>query len=314
MTAAVLPEMLWESADPQAELARRFRFVSPEAAVRWARDLLADDYGLRVASIDRIVMSSHNLMIWVTSRSAGRLVIKACHLAGAHGWLTARGALVVWLADRGLPVAAPLPTLRGDHQVLRDGRSIAVQPVLPGDLLDATDAEHVRAAGTALAALHSELALWPDAHLLENVQPVAGGNKLWVYPEGHSETIPPDLRDRRDRLALGVVDLPELPRQPIHADFRGANVLYADGRISGIIDFEESRNDAAVVDLANAVCLLGTWYHDWQPISRQAQSLFLASYAERRPLTDAEHAWLSPLIGWVMLRQGWWDDARHWLP
>lgn len=310
MTATVMPEMLWESTNPEAELERRFGFASADAAAAWSVRLLADDYGLRVVSLDRMVISAHNLMLWVTTETTGRLMIKVCRLAEAHDWLSARGALVRWLADRDLPVAEPLRTHGDDHQLLRDGRSVGVQPVLPGELLDATDLDQVRAAGSTLGALHAALAAWPDAKLLEHVQPVAGGSKLWVYPNGHAETVPSELRDR---LEQRIIDLPELPRQPVHSDYRGANVLFRDGKITGVVDFEEARIDAAVVDLAHAMCLLGTWYRNWQPITPEAQTLFLDSYTDHRPLTEAEQTWLPPLVAWGMLRHGWWDDARCWL-
>jgi homoserine kinase type II len=308
MTSTVLPEMLWETTDPGDALRERFGFGSADEAAAWAVELLADDYGLRVAGLERMVISAHNLMLWVTVETADRLLIKVCRLAVAHDWLSARGALVRWLADRGLPVAGPLLTDSGDHQLLRHGRTVGVQPILPGELLDASDPDQVRAAGSTLAALHTELAAWPEAALIRDVQPVAGGDQLWVYRDGH--VVPAELKAR---LEQRIADLPQLPRQPVHSDFRGANVLYSDGRITGVLDFEEARIDAAVVDLAHALCLLGTWYHDWRPITPEAQTLFLASYAEHRPLSPAEQAWLTPLVAWGMLGHGWWDDARRWL-
>ena len=93
-----MPEMLWESADAVVELRRRFGFGSTDAATTWAVQLLAEDYGLTTVSLDRMVISSHNLMVWVTVEDAGRLMIKVCRLSEAHGLLTRRGALVRWLA------------------------------------------------------------------------------------------------------------------------------------------------------------------------------------------------------------------------
>lgn len=310
MAATVQPEMLWESADPRSELHSRFGFASAESAVVWALEMLADEYRLQVVSVDRLVISFHNLMFWVTAADESRFVVKVCRLTQAHDWLKARGALVSWLADRNLPVAPPLPSRTRDHQVLRDGRSISVQPVLPGELLDADDLDQVRAAGSTLADLHLELACWPDAKLLEHVQPVAGVRRLWAYPDGHAAIVPSRLQARLER---AIVDLPELARQPVHSDFRGANVLWHAGRIAGVIDFEEARNEAAVVDLAHAVCLLGTHYRNWRPITPEAQALFIDSYTEHRPLTHAEHTWLRPLVAWGMLGQGWWDEADGWL-
>jgi homoserine kinase type II len=305
MITDVPPEMLWERTDATVELPRRFGFGSADEAATWVTGLLAEDYALRVTSLERLVISAYNLMVWVTTREAGRLMIKVCRLTAAHDALSARGALVGWLADCGLPVAAPMSSLSGDHQLLRDGRSLGVQPVLPGELLDADDLGQVRAAGAMLASLHLHLADWPEAGLLEHVRPVAGGGGSGGHPAA-----PPELRSR---LEERMRDLPELPHQPVHADYRGANVLTCGRAITGVVDFEEARLDAAAVDVAHAVCLLGTWYHDWRPMSERAQAEFLDSYTGRRPLTEAEQTCLPPLIAHGMLGLGWWDDARRWL-
>src|SRR5690625_1991409 len=102
MITAPTPEMLWESSDPDAELRRRFGFDGAAAAVGWAADLVASEYGIEVHAVDRVVLSAQNLMVWVTTPDQ-RLMIKVCRLAIAHEWLASRAALVGWLADRGQP-------------------------------------------------------------------------------------------------------------------------------------------------------------------------------------------------------------------
>ncbi|GAB3747870.1 phosphotransferase enzyme family protein [Microlunatus parietis] len=315
MITAPAPEMLWEASDPVAELSRRFGFATAEAAGRWATALLADEYGIALRSVDRLVLSAQNLMIWVTGADQ-RLMIKVCRFGGSHDWLLPRAALVDWLADRGQPVARPVRTVAGELQLRRDGWSIGIQPVLPGELLDGSDHDQVRAAGATLAALHEDLAAWPDRPTLHHDHrwgpdgPPDGRADFLAIPE-HSAAAAPELTARLDGLAA---DLPDRPgRQPVHTDFRGANLLWHDGRIGAVLDFEEARLEAPVIDLAHALVLLGTWYRDWRPITPEAQQLFLAAYSDRRPLTDAEQAWLHPLVGAGMLRQGWLPDATRWL-
>ncbi|HEY5783915.1 MAG TPA: phosphotransferase [Microlunatus sp.] len=310
MIGAAQLEMLWERSDPSTELLRRFGFASGDQAATWAVRMLAEDYGLGVVRVDRLVMSAHNLMFWVSVRTTGPLMIKVCRLAAAHDSLSARGALVRWLAHRDLPVASPLLARGGDHQLLRDDRSIGVQPVLLGDLLDASDLGQVRAAGSTLASLHTQLATWPEAKLLEDVRPVQGGNGLPLAPEDPRQAA---LSDLRSRIEERTSSLPELPRQPVHADFRGANVLARSGSITGVIDFEEARIDTAMVDLEHATCLLGTWYHDWKPMSPEARTAFLESYSARRPLTEEEQTCLPVIIARYMFGLSWWDEARRWL-
>lgn len=304
MVNTVRPEMLWEQTDAVVELRTRFGFDAPDDAAAWTSRVLTEDYALRVQSFDRMVISAHNLMLWVTVRDAGRLLVKVCRLAEAHDSLAARAALVSWLSGRGLPVAAPRSTRTGDHQLLREGRSIGVQPVLPGELLDAGDLGQVRAAGEMLATLHTLMAEWPEAALFGNVRPVAGGGP------GEHPSAPADLQSELEQRLHG---LPELPQQPVHGDYRGANLLARGHELSGILDFEEARLDSAAVDVAHAVCLLGTWYHDWSPMSPEAQAAFLDSYTARRPLTVAEQTCLPVVIARYMFALGWWDDARRWL-
>lgn len=304
----VKPEMLWESADPDAELGGRFGFGSVDAATAWTAGVLAGAYGVRMSSVDRMVISHDNLMVWVTAESAGRLIVKVCRRIEQHGHLAACGRLVRWLGDRGdrgVPVAAPLPA-GGEHQIVRDGHSVGVQPVLSGALLDAGEPDQVRAAGVMLAALHGRLADWPDHALLAR----AGQRPTFTVSERIAEAAPADVLDRLHERSAG---LPALPQQVVHADFRAANLLVRDGRITGVLDFEEARVDAAVADLARATCLLGTWFHDWAPMPPAAQALFLDSYTARRPLSDVEQPWLEPLVGWIMLSMGWFDEARRWL-
>ncbi len=303
MITDVRPEMLWESADASAELRTRFGFATVTEATTWVSTVLADDYGLRGVRLQRLVISAHSLMVWVITEQAGPLMIKVCRLAVAHDALSNRAALVSWLADRGLPVAPPLPTVRGDHQLLRDELSAGAQPVLPGQLLRVADLDQVRAAGEMLASLHLHLADWPDAARLASEPP-------WSRGGSGGPPAPDDLRARLEQRSL---DLPQLDRQPVHADFRGANVLSQGARISGVLDFEEARLDTVVVDLAHAVCLLGTWYHDWKPMTPEAQAIFLEGYLDRRPLTDAEQTCLPVVIGRYMLGMGWVDEARRWL-
>lgn len=311
MNTPPLPEMLWEDAAASAELSSRFGFPDAAGAEVWVRDLLADEFDLRLRTLDRIVISFHSLMLWVRTRNDLRLIIKVCRKGAAHDGLRTRGALVRWLGERGLPVASPMLSCDGEHQLLREGHSIGVHPVLPGELLDSSDTGQVQVAGRTLAALHTEMAAWPDAELLHDALAVAQSGASFARLVDSRRVIPEDLRDR---FCDQVAELPDLARQTVHADYRGANLLSARGAITGILDLEEARIDVAVGDLAHSICLLGTWFHDWRPISAAAQQAFLEAYSAERSLGADEQAWLPLLVARGMGAQGWSEEARRWLP
>jgi homoserine kinase type II len=92
--------------------------------------------------------------------------------------------------------------------------------------------------------------------------------------------------------------LSNLAPQVVHHDYRAANILWWKGRITAVLDFEELSWGYRVNDLAWAAVHLGTRFHHWGPVSAEIQAAFCAGYASICSLTEAEQAWLPPLITW----------------
>lgn len=112
------------------------------------------------------------------------------------------------------------------------------------------DDAQVRAAGEMLATLHAELAAYPE--VVPTAEPRPSGTQL------------------------------------VGNDFRSANILWAGGRISAVLDLEEARYERRVDDLAKAAVLLGTRYHDWAPTPSDARDAFVAAYQAAHPLPAEE--------------------------
>lgn len=118
-----------------------------------------------------------------------------------------------------------------------------------------------------------------------------------------------------DALRRLVADAPaeQLPRQLGHHDFRAGNLLYAGADVVAILDFEESRIDHRIVELARAAVLLGTLFRGWGPIPADVRADFLAGYQSVRPLTPVEAAWWDAVLLWqalAMVPAG--DDPTGW--
>lgn len=190
--------------------------------------------------------------------------------------------LLSHLAAAGLPVPEPLANSDGKRlQVVADKPAVLV-PRLPGRHPDTPDPGLCRALGAMLARLHTA-----------GVEPagLAGAEQLDRLSAG----APPDRAVTEVLAAWGEIR-EQLPGGLIHGDLFRDNVLVADGRITGLLDFYSAGPGAFLFDLA--VCL-----NDWAgPDRPELAEALLAGYESVRSLTDAEREALPLALAAAALR------------
>lgn len=307
--------MLWESVEPEVALEERFGFTGVAAVVAWATTVLDQTWGIAVSGCSRMVISGHNVIAWFGS-DRGDLVVKWCHAREHFASLDASTRLLSTLAERGLPVAAPISTVDGQARAVVDGPSgvlsLAVLPELAGDWLDVTDRAAVLSVGACLARVHRELGALEDTAVDSAVPPAGLGEQVrdWLAsgdrglaPEGSRRLA--DLLSRAPRLD----DRPQL----VHNDFRAANLLVRDSEVVGVLDFDEVMVEHRVVDLAKASVYLATRFTDWGPTTPEVRGWLRAGYESVRPLSPAEARWLEIFVLWrgIQAIPGD-DDAAGW--
>lgn len=275
--------MLWESGDPRRELTKRFGFSDASATAEWVVGVLDRHWALEAVRCDRFVISDRNVMAWVQAGDRS-LIAKWSSLPARFPHLAEAARVVAWLDAGGVPVAAPLTTTDGRLLVeignemggrlrsrlpLPGNRFLlGVLPVVEGQLLDVDDLVQVEQAGRMLARIHAALAAYPGQ--------VSSG-----------------------RRGAG--------RQPVHNDFRSANILYDGTRISAVLDFEELTLDTRVADLAKSAVLLATRYHDWGPTSESVRAAYVDAYDDGadESLTSAERREMDERITAHLVAFGW---------
>jgi homoserine kinase type II len=302
------PTMLWENTDPHAALRQRFGFASAQAAAAWLTDQLNRHYAIEVLSVERLVISAANLLAWLTT-AQGRLLAKGCAQSPAYPHLQQLAGLLPWLAQEGLPVSPPLPSRQGERQVICDQLSIGVQRVIPGTLLDPAQPAQAQAAGLLLARLHEALSSYPQTSHWRNAASLASltetvGNTTPPQPFATGEPVLlatwAMVQERAAMLAQA-----EPGRQLVHGDYRAANILWQQGAIAAVLDFEETAWGYRVNDLAWAAVHLGTRYHHWGPVSPLVRATFVGGYTAHQPLSPLEARWLPILLAWHSINLAW---------
>jgi homoserine kinase type II len=164
--------------------------------------------------------------------------------------------LLEHLAARGIACPLPVRSRSGAQWTRLGGRPAALLTFLDGLSLRRPEANHCAAAGAALAALHDagkEFALRRPNALGHN-----GWSRLAEACIPRAEEVEKGLGDliRASHAELTARWPSGLPEGVIHADLFPDNVLFMDGKVSGLIDFYFACDDAYAYDLA---VMLNAW-------------------------------------------------------
>ncbi len=203
-------------------------------------------------------------------------------------------ALQDHLAGRGLPCPRPLADGEGRRWRQLAGKPAALLSCLPGAAIEAPEAGQCAAVGRLLGELHAAAADFP-------APPANPCGADWCRRVGTALLpllAPAEALLLQDELAFQAAqDYDRLPRGVIHADLFRDNVLWQDGRPSGVLDFYFAGADCLLLDLAVVA-------NDWCVAPDQLAAL-VAGYRGIRPLSEVEAA------AWPALRRA--AALRFWL-
>ena len=208
--------------------------------------------------------------------------------------------LMAHLARAGVEVPAPAPDRTGALFSLLNGRPAGLVARIDGAPVDAADAKPHCARGRrrARAAARRLAELSRAAHEPARTRVVAAGGARRA-PVPHAEQN--ELLPREVRFQTGF-GKGTLPKGAIHGDLFCDNVLFADGRVAGIIDFGFAATDFFAYDLAIAV-------NDWcigddadGALDAARTKAMVRAYHAVRPLTDDERAQWPALLRAAALR------------
>lgn len=259
-------------------------------------DLVAHlaDRGVHGVTSTRDTGSESDRTVLVDAAS-GPVVLKLSASARMQAALLEAVALV----DPGLPVPRVLPDGDGSAVTPTDEGDLFVMTALPGTPLEDVepwpalidDLADVQAAlVTALRRVDAAAAHVPAGNewSIESV-----GQQGHLVDEHTDEPHRPAVHDALDHFrAVLAPELATMPRQVLHADANLSNVLVADGRVSGVIDFGDAIEAPRVLDVAVTTCYLAiaTGSFDHPLVER-----YTTRIGARLDLSPAERRLVRPL-------------------
>jgi homoserine kinase type II len=208
--------------------------------------------------------------------------------------------LLAHLTTRHVPCPMPVRNRAGMEWTTVNGRPAAILGWLDGLSLDYPDAAHCSEAGAALAQLHDAGKDFPLTRT--NGLGLSGWAALANATLGRADTVQAGLSELiGSTLAELQRSWPRaLPGGIIHADLFPDNVLFMNGKVSGLIDFYFACHDFYAYDLA---VMLNAWCFDADSTYNTTKGRSLVNaYCKRRPLDDAETSFLPVLAQGAALR------------
>jgi homoserine kinase type II len=193
--------------------------------------------------------------------------------------------LMAHLATHGIACPLPVRSKSGAYWKVLNNRPAAILTFLEGMSLRRPEASHCGSAGGALARLHAASAGFSLARA--NALGLEGWRKLAAATQAGADTIQSGLAvliaETLDELASWPTGL---PAGVIHADLFPDNVLFVEGKVSGLIDFYFACNDALAYDIA---VMLNAWCFEQDGAFNitKGKSL-LSAYRHQRELTREE--------------------------
>jgi len=204
------------------------------------------------------------------------------------------------LAAHSVPCPVPIHDRRGGVLHAVCGRSAALFSFLKGISVRRASVAQCAAVGGALAKLH--LAGRSFEMHRENSLSMAGWQRLRDSLGGKADELHPGLSEllERELEALRAQWPDDLPEGIIHADLFPDNVLFLDGKVSGMIDFYFACNDLLAYDIA--ICLNAWAFEADHSFNITKARALLESYNERRPMSTIEAEALPILARGAALR------------
>jgi Ser/Thr protein kinase RdoA (MazF antagonist) len=244
---------------------------------------IAGNWGIAPRRVVRL--GGNRNVHWIVHAPDGQFVLRCYRRDREPAAVAYEFAVIAYLAAEGWPVAEPVGPVS-----VWNGRTFALFPRLPGRRSRSPElAAGADRRGALLGRLHRDLNLlaigqragWCrlDEFIAAEAGQLIGNARARLHDQ-------PELREVFVRHTVATHDTlttcpSDLPRSVIHGDFAPWNLLWRDGRLTGLIDFDDVRLDLRATDLAIA--------------RRRDREGVVEGYRGCARLSDEEHVLLAPL-------------------
>ncbi|HYH78956.1 MAG TPA: phosphotransferase [Longimicrobium sp.] len=253
-------------------------------------------HGLAVATAEPLAGGYECDVALLTATDGRRCVLRVSPSSRSVEELAWAYELASFAAEWIPEAVAPLAGRDGSLLFLHDGRPVSLFPFVAGRLLDRDDPAERDAAARLLGGLHTLLQDWPGLR----PRPDAPGYRMSspsiasAAELAEQDAVLPDTELARF-LASWRAN-PRLPPAPLHGDFYRGNLLCAEGRVAGLLDWDDAGIGSREYELAWSVWEFAQARAPDTTLDSTRALRFLEAYAEIGPVDVSDRGFVVPLI------------------
>lgn len=212
-----------------------------------------------------------------------------------------------YLYQKEMPVYKIVPNLKKEKIVSWMRKIWILKLYIPGKEFKMNSKEHIKNAAILLSYLHrinydqeigdidnyKYISLADPYHWLVNLQ-----NEIIKISNSMDNNIVKKFVYTVEK-TVSEININVYENQPcaiVHGDFHGRNIIYKGEEISGLIDMDTIGISARIIDVTEAMILLGRKSHGSFEFNYSLISVFLKNYLERIKLTNEERKYAKMII------------------
>jgi homoserine kinase type II len=261
---------------------------------------------------------------WLLHTQRGQYMLKRRHSSLRELSVTqAQHALVRHLHRVGFPAPALVRTRDGNTSLLHRGEVYELQEYIAGDPFEAANPAHLEAAARMLGiyhnavrefdhqALHRPAARYGPAALAQTVERLRESWRLSMTPRDDIALLRPlvqELEEHVRDLETRYLELGQIPELVIHGDYHGANLIFQEDHIAGVVDYDLAHWSARAIEVAEAIIAfctdpgLGLVHIVYRgALDLEVVNRFMTAYLDEASLCEAELRALPDMIRTIWL-------------
>lgn len=259
--------------------------------------------------------SVHQTLLLATA--TGNYALRAYRYDAQDRWrIVCEHTLIAYVRAQGLPAIAPLPLSNGETILEYKGRYYALYPFATGQQVPRGTVAglEIAAMGSFLGELHRALRNYSGEHVptrsfnfdlsttLSRIDGVENAirSRLELTEEDIEalERLEQQRRWLMRAQSVSMTSLEQLEQQVLHGDYQETNLFFQDGRVSAIIDWDQTYCAPRAWEVVRTL-------HYTFALEARACHSFLTAYRCVMPLTQAELDVAAAAYGWFRAHDVW---------